>query len=150
MLSLTRSRKSHVSAEIVRQINAYRDHLNTLFGTDEAPAIPPGPDGKPWQITTRQFRRTIAWHIANRPFGTVAGMIQVQACLRCRLRGYAGSSASGFRAEVETQRGLRPSSTTCSIISTGGEVGHLLSDQRGGASAASLMRRPRRSAHCRR
>ena len=74
VLSLTRSRKSHVSAEIVRQINAYRDHLNTLFGTDEAPAIPPGPDGKPWRITTRQFRRTIAWHIANRPFGMLLGL----------------------------------------------------------------------------
>lgn len=106
VLSLTRSRKSHVSAEIVRQINAYRDHLNTLFGTDEAPAIPPGPDGKPWRITTRQFRRTIAWHIANRPFGTVAGMIQYKHASVAAFEGYAGSSASGFRAEVETQRGL--------------------------------------------
>ena len=61
--------KAHISAEIVRQLNTFRDHLNSQFGTPEAPIVPPGPDGKPWRITTRQFRRTVAWHIANRPFG---------------------------------------------------------------------------------
>lgn len=106
VLSVTRSSKPHVSAEIVRQINAYRDHLNRLFGTDEAPAIPHGPDGKPWRITTRQFRRTIAWHIANRPFGSVAGMIQYKHASVAAFEGYAGSSASGFRDEVEAQRRL--------------------------------------------
>src|SRR3546814_2298608 len=68
--------KTHLSSEVVRQLNAFRDHLNTVFGSPDGPVIPPGPDGKPWRITTRQFRRTIAWHIANRPFGTIAGMIQ--------------------------------------------------------------------------
>jgi hypothetical protein len=28
------------------------------------------------KITTRMFRRTVAWHIATQPFGVVAGMIQ--------------------------------------------------------------------------
>src|SRR3546814_5556128 len=59
--------KTHLSSEVVRQLNAFRDHLNTVFGSPDGPVIPPGPDGKPWRITTRQFRRTIAWHIANRP-----------------------------------------------------------------------------------
>jgi hypothetical protein len=98
--------KDHVSAEIVRQLNVYRDHLNALFGTHDAPAIPPGPDGLPWRITTRQFRRTIAWHIANRPFGTIAGMIQYKHASVAAFEGYAGSSRSGFRAEVEAQRAL--------------------------------------------
>ena len=98
--------KDHVSAEIVRQLNAYRDHLNTLFGTDKTPIIPPGPDGLPWRITTRQFRRTIAWHIANRPFGSIAGMIQYKHASVAAFEGYAGSSNSGFRAEVEAQRAL--------------------------------------------
>ena len=98
--------KSHISAEIVRQLNAYRDHLNALFGSDEQPVIPPGPSGEPWRITTRQFRRTIAWHIANRPFGTIAGMIQYKHASVAAFEGYAGSSASGFRAEVEAQRRL--------------------------------------------
>jgi len=92
--------KDHVSAEIVRQLNVYRDHLNALFGTHDAPVVPPGPDGLPWRITTRQFRRTIAWHIANRPFGTIAGMIQYKHASVAAFEGYAGSSRSGFRAEV--------------------------------------------------
>ena len=78
--------KTHISAEIVRTLNHFRDHLNAQFGAPDTPIIPPGPDGRPWRITTRQFRRTIAWHIANRPFGAVAGD-PVQARLgRCVRR----------------------------------------------------------------
>jgi integrase len=98
--------KTHLSSEVVRQLNAFRDHLNTAFGRPDAPVIPPGPDGEPWRITTRQFRRTIAWHIANRPFGTIAGMIQYKHASVAAFEGYAGTSASGFRAEVEAQRRL--------------------------------------------
>lgn len=98
--------KDHLSAEIVRQLNRYRDHLNDLFGAFNEPVIPNGPDGEPWRITTRQFRRTIAWHIANRPFGTIAGMIQYKHASVAAFEGYAGSSRSGFRAEVENQRSL--------------------------------------------
>ncbi|MGN7755560.1 integrase [Sinorhizobium sp. 22678] len=98
--------KDHLSAEIVRQLNRFRDHLNDLFGTPDEPAVPNGPGGQPWRITTRQFRRTIAWHIANRPFGTIAGMIQYKHASVAAFEGYAGSSRSGFRAEVENQRSL--------------------------------------------
>nr|WP_157357696.1 integrase [Mesorhizobium metallidurans] len=98
--------KDHLSAEIVRQLNRFRDHLNDLFGTLDEPAVPNGPSGQPWRITTRQFRRTIAWHIANRPFGTIAGMIQYKHASVATFEGYAGSSRSGFRAEVENQRSL--------------------------------------------
>ena len=98
--------KDHLSAEIVRQLNLYRDHLNELFGTASEPIIPNSGEGKPWRITTRQFRRTIAWHIANRPFGTIAGMIQYKHASVAAFEGYAGSSRSGFRAEVENQRAL--------------------------------------------
>jgi integrase len=105
-----RSSKMHVSAEIVRQLNAFRDHLDAQFGTPQAPIVPPGPDGKPWRITTRQFRRTVAWHIANQPFGTfgtVAGMIQYKHASIAAYEGYAGSSRSGFRNEIELERALR-------------------------------------------
>ncbi|KAH2843436.1 hypothetical protein KXW36_009981, partial [Aspergillus fumigatus] len=98
--------KTHLSSEVVRQLNTFRDHLNTAFGSPDEPVIPPGPDGNPWRITTRQFRRTIAWHIANRPFGTIAGMIQYKHASVAAFEGYAGTSASGFRAEVEAQRRL--------------------------------------------
>ncbi|MCB1462400.1 MAG: integrase [Sphingomonas sp.] len=98
--------KDHLSAEIVRQLNRFRDHLNDLFGARDVPAVPNGPDDQPWRITTRQFRRTIAWHIANRPFGTIAGMIQYKHASVAAFEGYAGASRSGFRAEVENQRSL--------------------------------------------
>jgi hypothetical protein len=106
MLDERRSSKDHISAEVVRQLNAFRDYLNAHFGTPETPIIPLGPDGKPWRITTRQFRRTVAWHIANRPFGTVAGMIQYKHASIAAYEGYAGSSRSGFRSEVERERAL--------------------------------------------
>jgi hypothetical protein len=98
--------KDHLSAEIVRQLNRFHDHLNGLFSTPDTPAIPNGPGDQPWRITTRQFRRTIAWHIANRPFGTIAGMIQYKHASVAAFEGYAGSSRSGFRAEVENERSL--------------------------------------------
>jgi integrase len=66
----------------------------------------PDPMGAPWRLTTRQFRRTIAWHIANRPFGTIAGMIQYKHASVAAFEGYAGSSRSGFRGEIEAQRAL--------------------------------------------
>jgi hypothetical protein len=106
VLNDAHSSKDHISAEIRRQLNAFRDHLNAQFGTQEAPVVPPGPDGKPWRITTRQFRRTVAWHIANRPFGTVAGMIQYKHASIAAYEGYAGSSRSGFRNEIERERVL--------------------------------------------
>ena len=106
VLTLRANTKTHVSAEIVRQLNRFRDHLNDQFGSAQAPVIPAGPDGRPWRLTTRQFRRTIAWHIANRPFGTIAGMIQYKHASVAAFEGYAGSSRSGFRGEIEAQRAL--------------------------------------------
>jgi hypothetical protein len=112
-----RSNKDHIADEIVRQLNAFRDHLNVQFGTPEAPVIPPGPDGKSWRITTRQFRRTVAWHIANRPFGTVAGMIQYKHASIAAYEGYAGSSRSGFAARSSVSA-LSANSTMCCPISS--------------------------------
>jgi hypothetical protein len=106
VLSQRQGGKDHISAEIVRQLNEFRDYLNEQFGTTETPVIPPSSDGKPWRITTRQFRRTVAWHIANRPFGTIAGMIQYKHASIAAYEGYAGSSRSGFRTEVERERAL--------------------------------------------
>ena len=53
---------------------------------------------------TAQFRRTLAWHIANQPFGTVAGMLQHQHVSVATFEGYVGESASGFLRKVEAQR----------------------------------------------
>jgi integrase len=106
MLGEARTSNDHISCEIVRQLNEFREHLNAQFGTPETPIVPSGTDGKPWRITTRQFRRTVAWHIANQPFGSVAGMIQFKHVGIAVFEGYAGSSRSGFRNEVERERAL--------------------------------------------
>lgn len=106
VLSLAHARKQALATDVVTRLNQFRDYLNDRFGTEAEPIIPAGPGGRPWQLTTRQFRRTIAWHIANRPFGTIAGMIQYKHVSVATFEGYAGSSRSGFLAEVETERHL--------------------------------------------
>lgn len=76
-----------------RLLRCFITHLNTHHGA----GIPE------WPITTRQFRRTIAWYIANRPFGVVAGMIQFKHVRTATFLGYAGTSPSGFTAEIEAE-----------------------------------------------
>jgi hypothetical protein len=56
-----------------------------------------------FKLNWRALRRTLAWHIANRPFGVVAGMIHYQHASVTLFEGYAGTSASGFRAEVDAE-----------------------------------------------
>ncbi|MGE4302714.1 MAG: hypothetical protein AB7E24_01625 [Novosphingobium sp.] len=92
-------------SHIVRQINRYREHLDTHYGSDSTPAVP-RVDGGSWTFNTRQFRRTLAWYIANRPFGVVAGKIQYKHASVAMFDGYAGASASGFRQEVEQEHVL--------------------------------------------
>ncbi|WP_280883345.1 hypothetical protein [Streptomyces pseudovenezuelae] len=112
------------------RLRRFRDHLNDLFSTDEGLFVPndtsaveldddpdaDDPDGEedadteevaaedgegvPWAFTTVQFRRTVAWHIAHQPFGVVAGTRQYQHARTVMFEGYAGTSESGFAAEV--------------------------------------------------
>ena len=90
---------------IARKINQFRDHLDEKYGGDDSPAIPRVGE-EVWRFNTRQFRRTLAWYIANRPFGVVAGKIQYKHASVAMFDGYAGSSASGFRQEVEQELAL--------------------------------------------
>jgi hypothetical protein len=90
---------------IAKKINQFREHLDERYGADDSPVIPRvGEDV--WRFNTRQFRRTLAWYIANRPFGVVAGKIQYKHASVAMFNGYAGSSASGFRQEVEQELAL--------------------------------------------
>ncbi|SDN38039.1 hypothetical protein [Ensifer sp. YR511] len=90
---------------VVQRINGFRQNLDRRFGTADEPAIPLV-DGRCWIFNTRQFRRTVAWYIANRPFGVVAGKIQYKHASVAIFDGYAGSSTSGFRQEVEQEHYL--------------------------------------------
>jgi hypothetical protein len=59
-----------------------------------------------FRLSTRQFRRTLAWFIARRPGGSIAGAIQYRHLSVQMFEGYAGTSDSGFRAEVESEQAL--------------------------------------------
>ncbi|WP_320783664.1 hypothetical protein [Streptomyces sp. CRN 30] len=98
---VTRERYTTVSA------NRMNENLNTFRAHCARIGFPvPDIDGEPWNLTTRQFRRTVAWHIAHRPYGTVAGMIQYKHLSVAMFEGYAGTSASGFRAEVAAEEAM--------------------------------------------
>jgi len=70
--------------------------------TDNIPAV----NGQAWRIKTSQFRRTLAWFIARRPGGTIAGAIAYRHLSVQMFEGYAGTSDCGFRAEVESEQAL--------------------------------------------
>ncbi len=89
-------------------LKTFRDHVNQIAATGAVPIAPiPEVDGAPWPLNSLQFRRTLAWHIANQPFGIVAGKIQYQHVSVSTFEGYAGQSESGFRSEIETERQLQ-------------------------------------------
>ena len=66
----------------------------------------PDIDCKPWHLKTSQFRRTLAWFIARRPGGAIAGALAFRHHAIQMFEGYAGTSESGFRAEVESEQAL--------------------------------------------
>ncbi|MCR8574284.1 hypothetical protein [Streptomyces sp. Isolate_219] len=86
-------------------LDKFRDHINELFSTEDGPFVPL--DGEQaWKFTTRQFRRTLAWHIAHQPFGVVAGARQYKHAKITMFEGYAGTSESGFAAEVTAEEAV--------------------------------------------
>lgn len=95
------SLKSQINDYIEELIKHVNGTLIPYGGVVDHPAIPIDTFQR---VTTRMFRRTIAWFIANRPFGVVAGMIQYGHMSSQMFEGYAGASASGFRQEVEAER----------------------------------------------
>jgi hypothetical protein len=88
-------------------------NLNKLvdWANGRAVGIPGSPkiaraDGTRWQLSTRQFRRTLAWFIARRPGGVAAGALQYKHLSLQMFRGYAGESRSGFADEVAGEQAL--------------------------------------------
>ncbi|WP_157536681.1 hypothetical protein [Kitasatospora mediocidica] len=70
--------------------------------TDGIPMV----NQQPFHLKNSQFRRTLAWFIARRPGGVIAGALAYRHhCIQV-FEGYAGTSESGFRAEVESEQAL--------------------------------------------
>ncbi|MFD3883993.1 hypothetical protein [Streptomyces microflavus] len=86
-------------ASFMKWINLYCRHHNR---TDGIPQV----NGRTWKLETRQFRRTLAWSIARQPGGSIAGAIQYRHHSIQMFEGYAGTSASGFRPEVEAEAAI--------------------------------------------
>ncbi|MGH3285126.1 MAG: hypothetical protein ACRDPD_10670 [Streptosporangiaceae bacterium] len=119
-----RGSKHALMSEVPKRIGRFRDHCNDLFSTPGTLYIPddtatpgnadtpastgphPSAPGTPWAFNTRQFRRTLAWHIAHQPFGVVAGARQYKHAQIAVFQGYAGTTASGFAAEVAAEQAV--------------------------------------------
>lgn len=66
----------------------------------------PTDNGQFPSLSSSKFRRTLAWFIARHPGGSIAGAIQYRHLSIQMFEGYAGTSDSGFRAEVESEQAL--------------------------------------------
>jgi len=83
----------------VTWVNAYCDKHGRADGI---PAV----NSRTFRLMTSHFRRTLAWFIARRPGGSIAGALQYRHHGIQIFEGYAGTSDSGFRAEVESEQTL--------------------------------------------
>jgi hypothetical protein len=95
---LTTAATQNALADFTAWVNAY------CARTGRTGTIPSVGTGGP--RTTRQFRRTLAGHIARRPGGVIAGALQYRHHAIQMFESYAGTSASGFRAEVEAEQAI--------------------------------------------
>ncbi|NRQ33909.1 hypothetical protein HII36_18915 [Nonomuraea sp. NN258] len=124
-------------SDVNLKLARFREHLSGLFSTPNGLFIPRAPvtggaddlddddlgtgsaTGLPWAFETRQFRRTLAWHIAHQPFGIVAGARQFHHAKTIMFEGYAGTSASGSPPRSRRRRPSRNWTTWKIFTGTG-------------------------------
>ncbi|HEY9332327.1 MAG TPA: hypothetical protein VIS09_29490 [Streptomyces sp.] len=87
----------------LNEFAAFVNRLCTDHGRDDTIAAGLG---QSLRLKTSHFRRTLAWFIARRPGGVIAGAIQYRHHSIQMFEGYAGTSDSGFRAEVESEQAI--------------------------------------------
>ncbi|WP_331754154.1 hypothetical protein OHA19_39895 (plasmid) [Streptomyces sp. NBC_00012] len=80
--ALTLRSSNELINHVITWINAYCRHYGLA---DALPDV----NGAPWNLTARQFRRTLAWHIARRPGGVIAGAVQYRHLGIQMFEGYA-------------------------------------------------------------
>lgn len=89
-----------------RELNRFVAWVNEYCGAQGHTGFIPQDNGRVWRLATQQFRRTLAWFIARRPGGSIAGAIQFRHRSIQMFEGYAGTSKSGFRPEVEGEKAM--------------------------------------------
>ncbi|MDX2544085.1 hypothetical protein ACOT81_20930 [Streptomyces sp. WI04-05B] len=109
----SRSYRQRITEYDVLDSNATNSAITELIGWINSyctahgrPDHIPSERGHTPHLTTRRFRRTLAWFIARRPGGTIAGALQYRHQGIQMFEGYAGTSDSGFRDEVEAEEAL--------------------------------------------
>ena len=90
-----------------RSLNEFVDWINGYCAAHNRADSIPLVRRQRWKLSTSQFRRTLAWFIARRPGGAIAGTIQYRHHSIQMFEGYAGTSDSGFRGEVEAEQTLQ-------------------------------------------
>ncbi|MEU0677084.1 hypothetical protein ABZ330_30130 [Streptomyces sp. NPDC006172] len=77
------------SGTTIRDITAFAKWINTYCAAHTRPDAIPETDGRLPHLTLSQFRRTLAWFIARRPGGTIAGALQYRHQRIQMFEGYA-------------------------------------------------------------
>jgi hypothetical protein len=67
--------RASTSSWAVTNLNAFITWVNDYCAERGRNDGIPSVNGRPWRLTTPQFRRTLAWFIARRPGGSIAGAI---------------------------------------------------------------------------
>ncbi|MEW2265801.1 hypothetical protein ACGF5T_24285 [Streptomyces sp. NPDC047853] len=114
---------------------AFRKWINAYCRETGRDETVPLVNGQYWKITTSQFRRTLAWFIARRPGGVIAGALQFRHLRVQMFEGYAGTSDSGFRDEVEAEDAIVRGEKLGDLI-----VSHEFHSLRGPAAAEAESR----------
>lgn len=108
--------RATTSSWAVKNLNAFITWVNDYCGERGRNDAIPDVNGRPWWLTTPQFRRTLAWFIARQPGGSIAGAIAYRHLSIQMFEGYAGTSDSGFRGEVESEQAIARSEHLLAMI----------------------------------
>lgn len=113
-------RTNATGAKSTQQTNndlaAFTDWINDFCHQRQRRDGIPLVNGQRWNLTTSQFRRTLAWFIARQPGGVIAGAMAYRHHRLQMFEGYAGTSASGFRAEVEAEEAIARGEHLCDLV----------------------------------
>lgn len=129
------SGRAMVSSRTNENLDHFVDWVNQYCATHNRHDRIPLVRQQRWVLKTSQFRRTLAWFIARRSGGTIAGTIQYRHHSIQMFEGYAGTSDAGFRAEVEAEQTLQRGEALLALIE-----GHQHHQLRGPAAGEARTR----------
>lgn len=85
----------------IREFIEFANDLCASLGLDDSYRIAPDPAGN---VTLDRFRRSVAWHIVNRPEGLLAAGVQFGHMKSTTTDGYGSTITSGIAATMDQER----------------------------------------------